>query len=387
MRPSLIYHWVFLAFLVSFGLRSYASEPNVDRLRSAKLKDLTKPTQMIINHWFSEIALKANRIAKPIFAQGNQVPVKSPNHTEESPDFIWVNLGSKEKVAEYAFSLAFHDSNLKTMRDIGSPRIEGVVSMLAVSMDGGNQIPEDAQNNTPTQSGQIKDPSSIKRWTDLLFYTDFANDVEGHIIKVCGHNLGADKFSHFFSDGFLFYNLKKEGHIKSEDDVRAVSDFLERTTMGLELTGVYSQADIEANVAGVKFYEGLFEKKILQVSENNKITFHGIDLCEYFSDEFSELKHPNIYSFKNKEAEKIYYQYLDARALCPKCDTKALLRELDLEKEICEPSNIGIGFFAKTILSLTKKMTVERAFSPKYEQRIYRAIPKFTDAPSAENRR
>ncbi len=79
------------------------------------------------------------------------------------------------------------------------------------------------------------------------------------VVNVCGVRFGADKLTHFFDDGFRYYNASRSKRLNySIEDLQHLSMVFERTWMGAVLTGVVSYADVEANIAGVRFYRSMF---------------------------------------------------------------------------------------------------------------------------------
>lgn len=82
-------------------------------------------------------------------------------------------------------------------------------------------------------------------------------------VKLYDTEFGTDKIAHIFQQGFDYLNIYKK-HLKkglSEDDAikKAVrwGKKTEKTYFGYWASGVYSNADLAANYAGLKFYIGL----------------------------------------------------------------------------------------------------------------------------------
>jgi len=82
-------------------------------------------------------------------------------------------------------------------------------------------------------------------------------------VHLYGTEFGTDKVEHFFQQGYDYYKLYKQsvsaGKSLKEAQKRAVEwgKRTERTYFGLLVSGVYSNADLYANYAGMKFYQGL----------------------------------------------------------------------------------------------------------------------------------
>lgn len=86
------------------------------------------------------------------------------------------------------------------------------------------------------------------------------------IVNIGGVCVGADKFGHFFEDGWSAFKAadRKAALLQSGDD--------EITLQGLGNTGVFSNADIAANLAGRKFYEELDKNPQMQFKAESYFT-------------------------------------------------------------------------------------------------------------------
>lgn len=82
-------------------------------------------------------------------------------------------------------------------------------------------------------------------------------------VKMFGAEFGIDKLEHFFQQGHKYYQIEQETREKGatpDEAVRKAVDWgkrTERTYFGLWISGVYSNADLYANYAGMKFFQGL----------------------------------------------------------------------------------------------------------------------------------
>jgi len=98
---------------------------------------------------------------------------------------------------------------------------------------------------------------SIYRLVPTSYFTISAT------IKLYGIQFGTDKIAHFFQQGFSYYKKFKNGLrrdlTEKEARKKAVSwgKFSEQTYFGTFVSGVYSNGDMAANYAGMKFYENL----------------------------------------------------------------------------------------------------------------------------------
>ena len=82
-------------------------------------------------------------------------------------------------------------------------------------------------------------------------------------VRVNGVECGTDKFDHFFQQGYKYYKTYTgqlaKGKTPEQAAKKAVSwgKTTEKTYFGYWVSGVYSNADLYANYAGMKFYLGL----------------------------------------------------------------------------------------------------------------------------------
>lgn len=109
--------------------------------------------------------------------------------------------------------------------------------------------------------------------------------VVGSAAQVHGICVGADKLGHFFEEGFLFL---VEAH-KPGGSVAAAESLgrsLEIGVQGLSSTGVFSNADLAANKAGMKFYEDLAA---------SPMTFK-FEIKNYVTSKWNEASNPSFYS-------------------------------------------------------------------------------------------
>lgn len=101
------------------------------------------------------------------------------------------------------------------------------------------------------------------------------------IVNVGGVCVGADKFGHFFEDGFDAFKAtdRKTALLQSGD--------AEITFQGLGNTGVFSNADIAANLAGRDFYQALDKNPQMQFKVENYFTHRmneGVNQSYYTRD-------------------------------------------------------------------------------------------------------
>jgi hypothetical protein len=116
---------------------------------------------------------------------------------------------------------------------------------------------------------------------DVMFWKIFK--VLGYSMKVAGVDIGSDKLGHFFQQGYDYfeqiYNIHKvreekptldqESVVNSYKKLNELGYVYEKGKMGKSTTGVFSFADIEANIKGYQFYLDLFRNPNLKFSIRN----------------------------------------------------------------------------------------------------------------------
>lgn len=132
-------------------------------------------------------------------------------------------------------------------------------------------------------------------------------------VNMYGTSFGTDKIAHFFQQGFTYYRIYKralaKGSSAKEAETKAVDwgRMTERTYFGTLVGGVYSNADLYANYAGMRFYQTLAKpskigdlERPAVVSLRNGIWILNenavkILLKPFISDHLNEALNPSLY--------------------------------------------------------------------------------------------
>ena len=123
-------------------------------------------------------------------------------------------------------------------------------------------------------------------------------------ISVDGVRIGTDKLSHLFSEGLWYhrwYRSFREKGLGHEAALRKAvlrGVLTERTILGGTSSGVLSLGDLEANEAGMRFYNSFCDaaEPNLRLGPEGWQVTRPFDLAEYVSPEWDESWQPNIYS-------------------------------------------------------------------------------------------
>ena len=135
-------------------------------------------------------------------------------------------------------------------------------------------------------------------------------------VKAYEAQFGTDKIAHFFQQGYTYYKISERAAAKGltpEESARKAIKWgqkTEHTYYGTLVSGVYSNADLAANYAGMRFYQGLTgeiklndeTRPAVLLLENGVWIFNpNYDSSEFlikpfFTDHFNEALNPSIIS-------------------------------------------------------------------------------------------
>jgi hypothetical protein len=85
-------------------------------------------------------------------------------------------------------------------------------------------------------------------------------------VRLYGVDVGTDKPGHIFQTGYEYYTKYEDARAGGANEAAALASAIrygvltEKGIYGLALTGVYSNADLAANYAGLKFFRNLFHE-------------------------------------------------------------------------------------------------------------------------------
>ncbi len=119
-------------------------------------------------------------------------------------------------------------------------------------------------------------------------------------MKIGSVRIGLDKLGHFFQQGHEYYEMVTVDG-KTLAEAIAWGKSTERYLYGGMTTGVYSRADLVANLAGYNYYKAL--------AANPNMVF---DIGQYITPKWNEEKNPNVY--KKKVIRRIWKNILTKTA-------------------------------------------------------------------------
>ncbi len=175
-------------------------------------------------------------------------------------------------------------------------------------------------------------------------------------VNLYGNEFGTDKIAHLYQQGFTYYQKYNRGLAagmtadKASEKVIRWGQMTERTFYGTLVSGVYSNADLCANFAGMKFYQGLTrEIKIGSITRpaililkngfwilNENADLKHILLKPFISNHLNEALNPSKFvsnfgfrSFVRRSVKKrSCQQWLNSNFNLTKADIENLTRNL-----------------------------------------------------------
>ncbi len=134
-------------------------------------------------------------------------------------------------------------------------------------------------------------------------------------VRLYGFEFGTDKIAHFFQQGYGYYRSFQKSRAKGLTERQAERKafkggvFSEDTYYGTLVGGVYSNADLAANFAGMRFYENLTHEVLLGTERrppilvirdgrwqfNENIDVRDSLLRPFLSNHLNEARNPSVY--------------------------------------------------------------------------------------------
>lgn len=130
----------------------------------------------------------------------------------------------------------------------------------------GDGIPPFTSSGTWMEKHEFKaQPARYKTSFDDTIFKAFPSNylTISHTVNLYGSQLGTDKIAHIFQQGFTYYKIVERARAKGLTEEQATrkanewGEMTERTYYGNLISGLFSNADLAANFAGMKFYQGL----------------------------------------------------------------------------------------------------------------------------------
>jgi hypothetical protein len=210
------------------------------------------------------------------------------------------------------------ESAAKNRHRLNYLRSENAVARAVFNRLGAGIVPFTASGSWMESHRFTAQPARFKTSLKESIYATFPSNylTISETVNLYGEQFGTDKIAHIFQQGYTYLRiyeralakgLQKEAATKLATDWGRMS---ERTFYGKLVSGVYSNADLAANYAGLKFYQNLTAQVIigervklpLVILENGFWKFNeNVELSEnllkpFLTAHLSEALNPSIYT-------------------------------------------------------------------------------------------
>jgi hypothetical protein len=188
-----------------------------------------------------------------------------------------VNAEVNSEIAAARVEIAAHTPlgspiDVKALADNVFERLgHGIISPIETFVES---LPPSKRNSPPADLAGTKYSG-----TSLSFPLAVASSANVH--GVC---IGADKLGHFFDLGWRYWRASLAPGVTTAQ-IESAGRWSEIRVAGLGITGVYSNADLEANRKGFQFYKDL-------AANPSGLTFA---IKDYITDQWNEQANPSFY--------------------------------------------------------------------------------------------
>lgn len=273
-RYPLILSTILFSFFMLTSLSTSASECDSFTHRFDPLPDMTEFLNQKVNDFLEKAVKDANlEIKRNATLQAGVQPGPEPLSSRRKTEILYNHIRMQ----------------------LGRPLIGQMESLV-------NNLPNDESRKIPFEESIYRDFRFIETPTLASL------KAMGAIIEINGHTISADKFGHFFSEGWSYFSLAYSDTIHIETAL-FFGEMSESIFFGALTTGVYSYADLAANFNGMRFWNRVLglnpdvlnplykPAPYIQYSDNKFIIMNQFDWREYIDASWDEGINCN--SFRN----------------------------------------------------------------------------------------
>lgn len=216
----------------------------------------------------------------------------------------------------------YSENYFQTPSGIAS-RIQHIIGSAIADQERQDAIWGTVTNLTPYEAG-MKAQLPVKfypsKFDSVYAYAGFhrvlhpSHFILSSTIKLYNIEIGMDKLGHLFNEGYQYYLLFEEAKINGDSDKVALEKAItwgvdtEDTYYGSWVSGIYSNADLASNYAGLHFYLNLF----------SPLTLDGVIYPPILEkDELGDYQVNNVPTNKAQVLLKRYISYHMNEALNP----------------------------------------------------------------------
>ena len=143
-------------------------------------------------------------------------------------------------------------------------------------------------------------------------------------IEIGGVRIGIDKLSHMVSSGWTYYGEYNKGLADGESSDEATRRAVRRglveesLILGKATAGVFSVSDMEASLAGIRFYRDLCDvpDPVLELGDGGWTIVRRVDIGRYVAPRWDESFQPPVYSKGRwRKVRPVLESYCDRRSV------------------------------------------------------------------------
>jgi hypothetical protein len=197
-------------------------------------------------------------------------------------------------------------------------RSEDAIARAAFQHLGGGVPPFTSMGTWMDSHHFLAEPARYRTsfWKSIFILNPVVALTISPTVNLYGSEFGTDKIAHVFQQGYTYYKIYRSALVAGATLAEATDKAVrwgqksERTFYGTLVAGVYSNGDLSANYAGLKFYQGLSQPirigdrtrgAILEIKDglwkfNDDVQVQELLLKPLISDHFNEALNPSIFT-------------------------------------------------------------------------------------------
>lgn len=261
----------------------------------------------------------------PLADIGDEVAEYTEQNIREAFEKVNAKIAASQACLDKQTGKKNCDSDAEERAKLAELRSENAIIKEVFKPLGGG-VPPFTNSGTWMEKHKFRAaPSRFKTsYKKSIYYTAPINYLTiSDTVRLYGIEFGTDKIAHIFQQGFTYYKTFQKNRAKNLSEKDAVKEavdwgkFTENTYYGTLVGGVYSNADLAANFAGMKFYDNLTHEiklgnetklPILVLKNgfwifNEKINVRESVLKPFITNHLNEARNPsvyfNVFSFRN----------------------------------------------------------------------------------------
>lgn len=275
---------------------------------------------------------------EPLADIGDEVSQYTADNLRKAVEKLNIKITTAEKCLSNKSEKEKCESSEKERAKLAFLRSDEAVALEFYKLVGTGIPPFTASGSWMESHEFFGQPARYKTsFRDSIFFV-FPSDYIGisSTVNLYGVNFGTDKIAHIFQQGYSYYKIYDsalaKGLTPEEAEKKAVKwgKFTEHTYYGTIISSVFSNADLCANFAGLKFYQGL--TRDIKIGDKTKpavlLLKNGVWKFNENAVLFDILLKPFISEHLNEALNpSIFFKYLGLRCYVRKTVKKQSCRQ------------------------------------------------------------